>query len=634
MNKQYELKVTLTVKAPLISSGGGDVTRGINRIFYRNANDQITLQGSHIKGKLLEAMNELASVNALPDMDLTSLFGAGSEEHDEPDELRAEHFIPKRAALHFSDFLLSEGEKPLEDARLTRVSIDKKTGTSKESFLQTLEKLFKPGALVHWEGFITFFAGDRNKADTIADHLALGLKWITGLGGSKGTGYGRLSKVETTLEEWKQPEKSDVSPKAGTEFTLDFQFIDDLLIGGTTKKTNYIESEQVIPGATIKGSFARFLNRLCGVTPDTSAINKENKGVYAQFPALAEHFSNLHFSHAFPVAASRQERPVTLPFSMVQTSTAEGTEKYFDVALLEKPELDKKGKAPLFKIDWKDTDNSVGEIISKFGWTSCEIINKTRTAIDPKTRRARDEMLYTFQYLTPYVSGYSGKNGSVKKEHQVRWFANIRFPEIGSDLQKQMVSQFFEAVQQGWHTLGKRDSRFNLMLKTGRAKDRVARATEDYLKDDLAIVTLQTDALMFDGQPLADKPDNLDLFSVYQHYWNAATGGACELTRFFARQKLAGGYLAKRYPIYNNYYPFVLTEAGSVFVLKAKDNAGAKEALKRLSEQGLPLPPDILARLPQGKEPWESCPFVPENGYGEIKINLEWHWTRCLQPTK
>lgn len=630
MNKPYQLKVSLTVKAPLISSGGGDVTRGINRIFYRNADGDVAMQGSHIKGKLLEAMQALAHLNAVPDLDIASLFGAGSDEHHLKEGLQAEHFIPKRAALHFSDFLLEAADPQLGNGRLTRVSIDRRTGTSKENFLQTVEQLFVPGKPVSWVGTISFFAASPEKAQAISRSLTLGLKWITALGASKGTGYGRLSEVTTSLEEWQPPETVHITADESTAYALHFQFIDDLLIGGTTRKGNYIESDPVIPGAAIKGSFARFLNRLCGANPDTLAISRENAPVYAKFPLLAEYFSQLHFSHAFPVKASQAERPVVVPLSTVQTTAGAGTGKYFDVARLEAPKLDANGRAPLFEIDWKSSDATVGALLGEFGWTSCEIINKTRTAIDSRTRRAQDEMLYTFQYLTPYESGYAAKSKTEKAQHRVKWIANLRFPGADDAVRNKMAREFTDAVRQGWHTLGKRNSRFNLTVEPGCAPDKIPPPPAADLKDQLAIVTLQTDALLFDGRALAGQAGEVDLRQVYQNYWDQATGGSCELARFFARQKFAGGYLAKRFRLYPSYYPFILTVAGSVFVLNVKDLERAQTALSGLSRQGLPLPDAIRQRIPRDKAAWEVCPFVPENGYGEIKINLPWHWDRCL----
>ena len=65
------------------------------------------------------------------------------------------------------------------------------------------------------------------------------------------------------------------------------------------------------------------------------------------------------------------------------------------------------------------------------------------------------------------------------------------------------------------------------------------------------------------------------------------------LVRFFARQRLAGGYLVLRHQPGKPYNPFLVTEAGSVFVLRPRPGKG-DDANKRLDdwlEHGLPLPP-------------------------------------------
>ena len=76
------------------------------------------------------------------------------------------------------------------------------------------------------------------------------------------------------------------------------------------------------------------------------------------------------------------------------------------------------------------------------------------------------------------------------------------------------------------------------------------------------------------------------------------------------------------------YYPYVLTEAGSVFILRAhsQEITLARERLEYLEQHGLPHPDGIKRTRPD--ELWRDCPFVPENGYGEICINLAWHWEK------
>ncbi len=271
MHQPFELIVRLTLQAPLISSGGGDATRGLNRIFYRNADRQFALQGSHLKGKLREAMQELLAGDAISGVGLTELFGH---------ENSAGHYLPEYATLRFSDFILQSNPSAPASQSQTRVSIDAQTGTSKENFLQVLENIASVGASTEWEGKISFFAVDARQAKNLADKLTSGLKWITAVGAIKGSGYGRLEKVETQLLSSALRHTVPAKTIVQRELTLIFTFDDDLLIGGVKKAVNYLESQYVIPGAVIKGSLARFLNELCGNKALTAAIDHNNKAVH------------------------------------------------------------------------------------------------------------------------------------------------------------------------------------------------------------------------------------------------------------------------------------------------------------------------------------------------------------------
>ena len=622
MNRKYELQVKLSVKAPLISSGGGDAVRNLNTIFFRSASGELALQHSHIKGKLREAMLELQKYGCFSsEIDLQSLFGQGCGKDEITPENPQSTLQPYRARLHFSDFILAD--KALNSltgqSKLTKVSINSITGTSKENCLQVIEKLFKSGDIVIWSGVISFFSKSEEAA-LIAKNLTLGLKWITAFGGSKGSGFGCLESVITELQPVTfSPQQKSAMSGALDGISIHFEFSDDLLIGGVTRGTNFIESETVIPGGVIKGSLARFLNQLCDTVPDTEAIGLNNRNVVDHFPMLTKYFSALQFSHAFPVSTAQERRPVVIPFSAVKTSVGEERDAYFDVALLQKPSLDGNNKAPVFQVNWK----SSGFLQEYFVWASCEIINKTRTAIDPKTRRAKDKSLYTFQYITPFKAG--------SETEKVKWIANLRFPDLEPPEQEQLFGEFIKAIHQGWCVLGKRGSRFSFTVRDSLAQDTILPLSESVCDKDIAVVVLQSDALMFDGKAIAAHSRKPDLQGIYNDYWQEITEHSCELVRFFSRQKFYGGYLAKRYKLSQHYYPIIVTEAGSVFVLKINNREKAEKILLRLREKGLPLPSTIVQRVPENREHWELCPFVPENGYGEIRVNQHWHWSRLMQ---
>jgi hypothetical protein len=53
----------------------------------------------------------------------------------------------------------------------------------------------------------------------------------------------------------------------------------------------------------------------------------------------------------------------------------------------------------------------------------------------------------------------------------------------------------------------------------------------------------------------------------------------------------------------------------------------AQQKIKKWFEQGLPLPDWAKKEyLNDDKSDWSSCPYLPQNGYGEIAVNLPIHW--------
>ncbi len=620
MNKYYKLNVSLTVKGPFLTSGGGDAEKGLNSVFTRGANGDLILKGSHVKGKLREAMREI-----YPESEKDKeWFGDETGNNDNENK----EYLPKRSKLVFTDFYLENSNSLKPGNRYTRVSIYVKTGTSKENFLQSMEMLFQAGSTSVWSGQIGFFGEDDNKAKEVMNKLVPGLKWITALGSIKGSGYGRLEKVSASLETCTMPSAPPSLKRVDHTVGLVLEFLDDLHIGGVVKGSNYRETQTIIPGGVIKGSLARFLNELCGEQDLTKPIDSHNEAVAKEFGILAENFINLHISHAFPAPPLAGCRPVVRPFSCVEVGDIK--KEYWDVALCEDVQLYHKQLAPAFQIDWKNSD----ALKADFGWADCEIIHKTRTAIKPETRTAEENKLYTFQYVTPFSADHAS-NAQTNSRPKIRWMAKIRFPALESEKTETMIRQFVEAVHAGWQFMGKRSSRFGFQFVEKTAHPKLGNHENGLIREKQSIITLQTDALMFDASQLVKGNKQRDddfLKKVYEAYWEQVLDGSGSLKRFFTRQKMVGGYLAKRFRTGADYYPDVLTEAGSVFVLEISDEIKAKEKLELFVKQGLPLPDDVLLTIKQrGKELWQTCPFVPENGYGEIAVNLPWHWDKSLK---
>ena len=83
---------------------------------------------------------------------------------------------------------------------------------------------------------------------------------------------------------------------------------------------------------------------------------------------------------------------------------------------------------------------------------------------------------------------------------------------------------------------------------------------------------------MFNPQDGAINPKLIQ--EAYQNYFDEIAPNTFNLFNFFASQSLAGGYLIMKQQKQNNkaYYPYVLTDEGSVFVLKLKDRAKKAKA--------------------------------------------------------
>ena len=78
-----------------------------------------------------------------------------------------------------------------------------------------------------------------------------------------------------------------------------------------------------------------------------------------------------------------------------------------------------------------------------------------------------------------------------------------------------------------------------------------------------------------------------------------------------------------------------LTTAGSVFVLRPRPSRETDACLtvREWLATGLPLPAWAEARYArndQAGDHWTNCPYLPENGYGQVAVNLGVHWD--LQP--
>lgn len=602
----FKMEISLKIQSPFLCSATGPGSWGIDLSFNRNHEGKLSIPKSHIKGKLREAWNELQQTETLS-IDINHWLGKSSGDD-------AGNYAPHRGLMIFSDFICLDKQ---DFSQTHRIRIEKTSGTAGEGALITVEVPHLSGKTTKWSGEIAFPAVDQTEGERVKEHILTGLKWITALGAEKGVGYGRLMEVE--CESFCQEESKAHMISPADAIGLAITMLDPLMIGGVRIKDNYLKSETILTGSVIKGALAQSIRRRLNLNGNQE-INESTPGITeAGISNLARHFEHLRITHAFP---SRQSlvRPVKQPLSLVK---AKGLH---DIALSEKPRLIN-DKAPAFAIDWKDSS----DVDFAYGWAHPKTLARTRTAIETVTRRAEEEKLYTFEYICPVDD----------QNKEIIWLSNIYLPDnLDKDEHEQLSDEICFVVHNWFDYIGKRDSRIKTArVSSGHWPSAVRKL--DISRDKIIVLTLQSDALILDPWELKEE-DKDSFFEAYKKFWNDISDNALELKHFFAAQKLRGGYLGRRFridkkycPINEKYYPFFLTSAGSVFVLKIKDQPKAAKLGKTWRHYGLPIPDWAFERYDRssgGRLDWRKCPFTPENGFGEIVMNLPCHWEQAPKP--
>ena len=306
---------------------------------------------------------------------------------------------------------------------------------------------------------------------------------------------------------------------------------------------------------------------------------------------LCAEFERVRFTHAFPARKQQPRfRPVRAPLSLVKAGDA-----IHDAAGREKPFLIQ-GKAPVFQIDWKKEDRKG---LEQFGWESLETELRVRTAIDPETLRADDEKLFAYEMVKP--DGFE-------------WLGSVDLSKV-TIAKAEVAKELATLLSAGLAGLGK--TKANVRIECGtklfepKIKSRPAATGTQWR------ITLMTPAILCDPAGISRSSGNgEELLEAYRKWWWKLSGETLELKRFFASQTLAGGYyLFKQFQkTKKEYRPWLLTDAGSVFILDSVKDKQTKAAafVQTAMDGGLELP----------GETWETCPFVPENGYGEVAVNL------------
>lgn len=617
MNHEHILHVTLTIRGPVLTKNSGPADFGVDAAVARvqfGAEDERNrpcLPGTLMKGKLREALEQLTphASSHFPASFLAEWLPANRDPAPgEPGD------DPYRGRLHFSDFVAAEaGSCGVRH----RIAIDAETGSVQPHALQVIETPFAPGQEARFKGRIAFFA-DEPLAQQVERTVRFGLCWLTQVGADRTVGFGRLLRVEVTRDPGR-PATDAIRGRetipAPTALRLRIRPGGPLCIARHKIGDNLFESEEFIPGNVIAGAVVETWAALLGrrVGPDgvrPFAIHDPARSL------LANTFDRLRFRHAFPAPADGQ-RPRIVPLSV-----AAAGKRFYDVASQPKPVLlkDETGRwvTPAFRIDWKGPEETAIE--SEFGHVYPARELRVRTAIDLLKRTAdRGEdtgggKLFAWEMVHPWTVDCT----------PVAWFGQVDFPDDLAGADRQALADQLSSLLSVLSFVSKTKARCSVDVTADGNNGAESDPGRSADPAKTVALVLETPALLCDPRfqncprPEGSLGDG-ELHALYAEAWHDISGGELALEHHFASQSLAGGgYLHHRFRRNQPYNPWLLTDAGSVFVFELRDVAAGRKKIANWLAHGLDLP--RWAREAWG-ESWSANPYTPRNGFGEISIH-------------
>jgi len=605
MSKHHRLDVKLTLLGPILTHGNDATEPGNDAPMARDAFGRFMLPYSLIKGKILDAFRDLRS--------------DGFENYTDPKTGRKKYRIidpelgawlgrepeggnlePERGRLRFSDFATDEKGRSTADGDhdhlIERIQIDQSTGATAGRMLAMIEAPFGYEQPVAFEGRVEFTATD-DEAARIATALRQAFDWVSAYGAMRTVGFGRKHEITATLGQVAPTAQG--SPTESVNLPIRYNLDRPLCVVGRKHSGNHFEALDHLPGAVLKGAVARLVLELNGKANGVIDPQKPEP----RFPTLCRHFEVIRFGEAKPMKASDRVGPVEPPLSIVVSMT--GEKPYYDAAL--SPDAKLVGHAaPAFMPDWKDKDFET--VRGAFGWSLLPRVRRTRTAIDPDRWRATDAQLFSYGLVLPK------RTAPDDTPEEYVWEGVIGLENVPDGDRPAVRRELHELLSHGLPNIGKTRATAHVEWLAGSTPPKIGWKADS---DGFHVVTLQTDCLMTDPNTLQSK----SLHAAYAEFWAEASGGALALAPFFARQALHGGFPSRR-ANRAKYEPFLLTERGSVFVLKPTGTAKAAGRLAEWRDRGLPAPAWVKR---YGEPLWRTCPYLPHVGYGEVAIDLVCH---------
>jgi hypothetical protein len=604
MTDRIALRATLCVRSPFLFRGLEAPHFGLDAPQLRDEEGRPIIPGDQLRGVLREALVDLAEVGVVDGAAIDDLFGRSSSNEGQPgtsnDPERGRIVVSDMTACGMLCDLADPAEEkevppPEEACEATRIEIEDALGSAREGMLQVVELAAPFGAAVRFSGEIVVFRLG-HEAGAVEAVLNRALKLVPAIGAFKSAGFGEVladrSKVELipTVRPLAMPARPVALPSSNF-VRLRVIFDRPLLVDAERLSTNAFRGSAIVPGAVFKGALARRLT-LAGYDTMTGPLGQ----------ALSE----LSFSHAFPESdAAGEPGLLPLPLSLVAAKDDDERLHFGDALRVPEDRGAVIANLPgLFQSDWKEGWFDAEALRLALGRPPADVpgsLARTRTEI--KDGIAKDTALFTS------IARSVRRNGSNRA-----WLIDVDLGAIEEDAIRDCAALLVTALlEDGLDNIGKTGAHGRFEQVDGAVPARlqpIAGATDRYA------IVLATPALMLDPTGIwgTDGSPQMTPRAAYEAYWKSLVPG-CELHSFYAAQRLAGGYLAHRRRLYGRarYFPFLLTEPGSIFEIETDD----RRRLESLWRFGLP-PAELQYQGAMLKLDWSNCPYLPENGYGRI----------------
>jgi RAMP superfamily len=503
------------------------------------------------------------AIRILDDDCLDSLFGKASVQRD--DAKASVQDAPLAGALVFSDAIATQfSHQSGQSFEFPRIAIDEATGTVRTGALNFIELVAPPDTIVEFNSVVSYLASSHEGSNKVKELLEDALLVVTSMGGLKSSGFGELVHPLPKLEVLKLPSLG----LNATQTSLTVEFDRPLLVDTRHAAWNAIEGAAVVPGGAIKGALGRL------ISGDTNLSNA---------------LSQILISHAFPL--DDQEVTCDLPIPLAFAFSNETRGIVLDDESLVALCAD---EVPIFQPDWKERLWEEARSLVKRPASNLTYQSRGHVAIDDNGIAAEGQLFVTRHVET------KGK----------RWQLSIE--RNGADEAK--FQEILNLVSQGLPAIGRTGAIMSVVRTNTRHA--ISKAT----KNKELLLILETPALLtnvLNHQKSAT--------AQYQAYFELLLGkdGFSDF-KAVAQRSLKGDYLAHRFRLYGSerYVPFEITNPGAVFALTCTSDDGVA-LLNQALETGLP-PTNGEALLTNAMEDWQSCPFMNQNGFGQISNVSHW----------